>query len=138
MDDDSDYHKFHRKGIPVRLREGDNDPLHKEIDGDAVQRAVEKRMVNQEWHDATGKEEDRGCSERDNKVQKEAEGGSTYAPTERTWAEDARGNALQETERLDARRYSIDDQSGGYVHRAADGACRDNRSHRIQHWDLPH
>ena len=76
MDDYTDDHHFEREGSFGCVGEWDDDAIHEEIDGDAVERAPEDGLAQKEWEGAREEEENRGGAESDDVMAEEADGGS--------------------------------------------------------------
>jgi hypothetical protein len=125
VDNHPDDHEFKRKRISISLGKRNHDSLHEKVDGDAVEDSGHNSLVHKEADTAAGYIENRRGTERDYKMQREAEQCSWDAASVRGRAEDASRNSLQETERLGTHR-SVDDERGSDVHDSADGSRRND------------
>jgi len=100
VDDHADDHHLKREGVLCGGRERDDDAVHEEVDGDAVEGAGKNGVLQQEGKGAAGEIEDGASREGDEEVAEKAKSCGREAAVVAAGAEEAGGNSLEEAERL--------------------------------------
>ncbi len=103
---------------PVKIGPWHYDPVHHEINRDAVQNAGKNGPFNHEGEFAASQEKYRRCSKGNQEMECKAERGRGCSAVERRGAEPAGSDSLQEARRF----YTLGppgDEGGGDVHAAA-------------------
>jgi len=79
VDDYADDHHFEGEGSLGGVGERNDDAIHEEIDGDAVEYAPEDGLVQKKWEGAREEEEGCGGAEGDDVMAEKADGGGGEA-----------------------------------------------------------
>jgi hypothetical protein len=119
VDDDADDHYLEGEGVLCRGGERNDNAVHEEVDGSAVEGAGKNGVLEQEGQEAAGEKEDSASGESNEEVAEKAKSGGGDAAVVTARAEEAGGDSLEEAERLEAE-VAVDDEGGGDVHGAAE------------------
>jgi hypothetical protein len=106
---------------PVKIREGHHDPIHDEVNRDAIQRARNDWALDQKSELAACQVKYGGRGEGDQKMEREAESGGGHSAVERLGTKPAGSDSLQKPRGLHAFG-PPGDEGGGDVHEAAEQA----------------
>lgn len=100
MSEDRDDCGRDREGAAAKIREGDDEPVHNEVDHNAVQHARENRPARQEFELATRSIEDGGCREGNHEMESSAQCRGLPPALKRLRAKEATGNPLENSNGL--------------------------------------
>lgn len=118
MDDDADDHHLEGKRVFGGGGKRNDDAVHEEVDGDAIEDARENGVLKKKGKPAAGEIEDDAGRKGDEEVAEKAKGGGGEAAVIAARAKNAGSNSLEEADRFEAEG-AVDQESCGDVQDAA-------------------
>jgi len=111
-------------------REWNDNPVHDEVDGDAVEEAGDDGATGEEAQFSAGQKEYCGGAEGDEEMKRETERGGRRTAPKRSFAQQAARDPLQHPERAAVTK-ERDDDGGRDVQNAAEQATQQQTSDRF-------